>query len=185
MVGTSVRIVGLHVRNLESHVDDRGMLTEIFRNSWYDHAPVQWNFVRSERGTLRGVHGHFRHQDYLLVLQGSATIGLKDIRPGSESQHCAETILLEGEIPQVLTIPAGVAHGFYFHQPSTMVYGVTHYWDTEDELGCQWNDPELGISWPCDSPLVSERDARLPGFALFCADMKERLESSAERRLAG
>jgi len=170
-----LNILGLQLRNLETHRDNRGELTEIFRNSWVGDVPVQWNLVQSAPGVLRGVHGHFRHSDYLLVLGGVASIGLNDVRPGSKTQGRSDLILMEGERPQVLTIPPGVAHGFYFHSTCTTIYSVTHYWDTDDELGCMWNDSALGLAWPCEAPLISERDARLPSYAVFCEQMKRKL----------
>jgi dTDP-4-dehydrorhamnose 3,5-epimerase len=63
--------------------------------------------------------------------------------------------------PAGLTIPPGVAHGFYFHEDSIHVYAVSHEWDTADGLGCRWDDPALAISWPCPQPAISERDLRL------------------------
>ena len=38
---------------------------------------------------------------------------------------------------------------------------MSHEWDPEDELGCRWDDPALGISWPCEEPQISERDRTL------------------------
>jgi len=175
-----VKIAGLTARSLGAHRDDRGSLTEIFRDSWFDDHPVQWNLVRSEKRVFRGVHGHFRHRDYLLVLEGSMTVGLKDLRPYSVTNGSVEMVLLQGENSRILTVPAGVAHGFYFHSATTIIYAVTHYWDTEDELGCQWNDPALGIEWPCDTPLISPRDANLPSFSVFREQMEAKLAEVRE-----
>jgi len=58
-----------------------------------------------------------------------------------------------------VSIPTGVAHGFYFHEPSVHLYAVSHYWDPADELACHWTDPDLGIPWPAAEPILSERDA--------------------------
>ena len=32
----------------------------------------------------------------------------------------------------------------------------------EDEGGLIWNDPEVGIEWPVESPSLSEKDLALP-----------------------
>ena len=37
-------------------------------------------------------------------------------------------------------------------------YGVDAYFDPADELGCHWADPAAAIAWPCQEPLLSERD---------------------------
>jgi dTDP-4-dehydrorhamnose 3,5-epimerase len=154
---------GTLLRPLEPHVDDRGSFTELFRVEWETGVtPIQWNAVRSEAGVLRGVHVHPRHDDYLTVPLGRADIGLRDLRRGSPTENLSACIQLSGERPAALVIPHGVAHGFYFREPSLHVYAVTEYWSLSDELSCRWDDPELEIPWPVESARVSERDAASP-----------------------
>jgi dTDP-4-dehydrorhamnose 3,5-epimerase len=157
---------GVRLRDLEPHADDRGVFTELYRLEWDTGvAPVQWNAVRSARGVLRGVHVHPRHDDYLVLVAGRATVGLRDLRVGASHDGRACCVELDGTSPAAVTIPHGVAHGFYFHEPSIHIYAVSHYWDTADELGCHWADPDLGIPWPMRVPRVSERDEALPPLA--------------------
>jgi dTDP-4-dehydrorhamnose 3,5-epimerase len=148
---------------LEPHADERGVFTELYRLEWETGVqPVQWNAVRSEAAVLRGVHVHIRHDDYLTVPFGRAVVGLRDLRHGSPTEGFAAVVELDAEQPAALVIPHGVAHGFYFLEPSLHVYAVSEYWDPDDELGCHWADPELGIPWPCGSAQVSERDDASP-----------------------
>ncbi len=154
---------GVAVHPLTSHADERGAFTEVFREEWgLGVEPVQWNAVRTEPGVLRGVHVHVRHADLLTVADGWATIGLCDLRTGSPTHGLATTVDLRGDAMDVIVIPPGVAHGFLFHERSLHVYAVTHYWATDDELGCHWADPALGIRWPAEPRRISDRDARLP-----------------------
>ena len=158
---------GVRLRALEAHADERGAFAELHRVEWDTGvAPVQWNAVRSQAGVLRGVHVHSRHDDYLVVYAGRATVGLRDLRGGDPRPCCVE---LDGAEPTAITIPHGVAHGFYFHEPSIHIYAVSHYWDPADELGCHWADPDLGIPWPVRDAVVSERDAALPPLATLAA----------------
>lgn len=153
------------VRRLEltMHRDSRGVFTELFRACWETGIlPVQWNVVSSEPGVLRGVHVHVHHDDYLVVLQGRASIGLRDLRQRSRTEGIAGLVELCGEKLEALVIPHGVAHGFYFHEPSMHVYSVSRYWDLADELGCHWADPSLGIPWPMKEARLSARDASAP-----------------------
>jgi dTDP-4-dehydrorhamnose 3,5-epimerase len=153
---------GVELRTLQPHADERGVFTELFRESW-DVAvvPAQWNVVRSRENVLRGVHVHWRHADYLTVVSGRATIGLHDLRDDSETSGAGAVVALTSDAPATLTIPTGVAHGFYFHEPSIHVYAVTHEFDPADELGCRWDDPGLEIGWPCADPHLSDRDRAL------------------------
>ena len=153
---------GVELHPLKANADSRGVFTELFRDSWgLGVAPVQWNAVRSGSNVLRGVHAHWRHADYLTVVGGRAAIGLHDLREGSPTEGVGAVVELDAEAPAGLSIPPGVAHGFYFHEPSLHVYAVSHEWDPEDELGCRWDDPELDLAWPCSAPLLSDRDRGL------------------------
>jgi dTDP-4-dehydrorhamnose 3,5-epimerase len=153
---------GVELHQLEPHADERGVFTELFRDSWgLPVTPAQWNTVRSERNVLRGVHVHWRHSDYLTVVAGRASIGLHDLREGSETEGLGALVELTGDQPAALTIPIGVAHGFYFHEPSIHVYAVSHEFDPGDELGCRWDDPALHIPWSSSEPSLSERDRTL------------------------
>jgi len=153
---------GVDLIPLTPHADDRGVFTELFRESWrLDVALSQWNAVRSEANVLRGVHAHVRHDDYLTLVVGRATIGLHDLRAGSETEGLGVAVELDATAPAALVIPTGVAHGFYFHEPSLHVYAVSHEFDPADELGCRWDDPALAIDWPCREPLISARDQAL------------------------
>lgn len=159
-------IKGVHLVHLTSHNDYRGTFTEVFREEWAtDIEPCQWNIVHSKANVLRGVHVHSIHVDYLLCLSGKLTIGLKDMRPSAPSFGISLMEKMDFVDPVAIVIPPGVAHGFYFHEPSIHLYAVSEYWDKEDELGCQWNDTDLEFNWPCDVPVISERDMELGSYA--------------------
>lgn len=96
------------------------------------------------------------------MAKGRMTLGLVDLRQQSPSFRLSTTITLTPDGPGGVIIPPGVAHGFYFNESSTHIYSVDRYWDLDDELGCQWNDPGLGLNWPAQNPMLSERDQALP-----------------------
>jgi dTDP-4-dehydrorhamnose 3,5-epimerase len=155
---------------LTTHRDARGGFTEFFRAAWeLGPDPVQWNVVHSARGVLRGVHVHIRHTDYLVVVSGRASVGLRDLRAGSPTEGAVALVEMSGLALTGLVIPPGVAHGFLFHEPSIHVYAVSSYWDPADELGCHWSDPALGIPWPAPPTELSARDARLPPLSALLA----------------
>ena len=60
-------------------------------------------------------------------------------------------------------VPQGFAHGFcVLGETSLFHYKCSDYYSPDDEGGVLWSDPDLGIDWPLDEPLVSEKDANFP-----------------------
>jgi dTDP-4-dehydrorhamnose 3,5-epimerase len=177
-VEASARVAGslphdVRLSPLVPHRDERGTFVELFREEWETGVhPVQWNAVDSEQGVLRGVHVHLRHDDYLAVIRGSATVGLRDLRDDSPTAGAAACVELGAEDPTAISIPHGVAHGFHFTLPSTHIYAVSSYWDPADELGCRWDDPGLGIPWPQRQARISQRDADLPPLEVLLGELR-------------
>jgi dTDP-4-dehydrorhamnose 3,5-epimerase len=163
---------GVRLTKLETHADDRGALTEVFRSSWDTGiAPSQWNVTVSAPGVLRGVHVHLAHTDYVTVVEGWADVGLYDVRPTSPSHGLATVVALRGDPMDGLTIPPGVFHGLYFHERSVVLYGLSHGWDPSDDLACRWDDPDMRIPWPVRSPALSDRDAAAPTLRELLAEI--------------
>ena len=160
-------IVGVTVRAFPSNPDLRGDLFEIHRDEWrLAPRPVQWDFVTRQANALQGVHVHCRRWDYVIVLDGEATIGLRDIRRDRQTFGRTMTIEVRGQEPTVVTIPPGVAHGIFARTALRYLYGLSVAWTgDDDELGCRFDDPALAIAWPGQSPLVLPRDLELPDFA--------------------
>ena len=154
------------IRPLTAHADSRGSLTEIYREAWdLGCRPVQLNAMASVADSLRGVHVHVTHADHLTLVGGRMLLGLHDLRGWSPTAGLSRSIELDAKQPCAVVIPVGVAHGFYFSEASVLVYGVSHYWNRADELGCRWDDPALGLRWPTTAPLLSERDRLAPDYA--------------------
>jgi dTDP-4-dehydrorhamnose 3,5-epimerase len=144
---------GVAVRDLVPVVDGRGSLTEGFRRSWDLPELAQLNILRSTAGTLRGMHLHVHRDDVILPLDGELLVGLRDARAPHEGG-----VLVPLPAGRLLTVPAGVVHGFLTTRASVVLYGLTREWDGSDELACRWDDPGLALGWPCRAPVISERD---------------------------
>jgi dTDP-4-dehydrorhamnose 3,5-epimerase len=156
---------GVIVRSLVANIDPRGNLVEVYREQWSDRWRVlQFNAVISGPGVLRGVHVHATHWDYIVLLSGRMLLGLYDLRPSSPTQRLSSMTELAGQVPAGVVIPAGVGHGMYFPEQSTVLYGLSRHWDGSDELLCRWDAPELKLAWPTRTPILSERDATAGGY---------------------
>jgi dTDP-4-dehydrorhamnose 3,5-epimerase len=168
---------GVRLHRLPRFDDERGSLCEIFgRQAAPRLAPLQWNLVRSSPNTLRGMHVHLDRADYILMLKGRMRIGLRDLR--AESVTFGNTVMLEldSDDLRAIEIPVGVLHGFYFPEAGVHVYGLSAYWEPNTDIGCRWDDADLGIDWGVFDPVVHERDLNfgsLGGLLARCAPLRD------------
>ncbi len=72
---------------------------------------------------------------------------------------------LTAESHQMVFVPRGFAHGFLALEPCEIVYKVSAVFEKELDGNFAWNDPEIGIRWPMETPLLSPRDTSAPSFA--------------------
>ena len=63
----------------------------------------------------------------------------------------------------MLYVPPGFAHGFcVLSEEADFLYKVTREYAPRLERGILWNDPEIGVRWPVEAPIISPKDASLP-----------------------
>ncbi|HVM32796.1 MAG TPA: dTDP-4-dehydrorhamnose 3,5-epimerase [bacterium] len=166
-------LAGLKLIQLEPRVDSRGFFVEEYHarrlaDLGVDADFVQDNRSRSSQGVLRGLHAQLQKPQGKLmrVLAGEIYDVALDGRPGSPTFGQWRGFSLKDSGFQLLYVPPGFFHGFCVLSPSADVaYQCTDYYNPGDEVGVLWNDPELGITWPLASPLLSDKDRALPPFA--------------------
>jgi dTDP-4-dehydrorhamnose 3,5-epimerase len=157
---------GVILRDLEAHDDPRGRFMEVFGDHWDSGIdPAQWSVVHTQAGALRGMHLHRRHTEYLMVVAGRMSVGLHDARPTSPT--CGEWARYElsADHPTFLTFPADLVHGWLAHEPTIHLQAVSEayeFYAEDDNEGCHWSDPALGIEWPFEPTIVSERASGFP-----------------------
>lgn len=153
--------------------DSRGFFLESFRRDLYSAAGIHADFVqdnhsRSARGTIRAFHFQIDPGQPKLVhvARGTAWDVVVDVRRSSPTFGDWESFDLDDERKLQLFVPTGFAHGFCaVSEVVDFVYKVGSYYDPATERGIAWDDPGLGIPWPTDQPLVSERDRQNPTLA--------------------
>ncbi|MDG1165284.1 MAG: dTDP-4-dehydrorhamnose 3,5-epimerase [Porticoccaceae bacterium] len=154
--------------------DDRGFFLESFQAKRYADAAgitlsfVQDNHSRSGKGVLRGLHFQKNKPQGKLVrvVRGQVYDVAVDIRAGSVTYGQWEGVILSEENKKQFWVPPGFAHGFFvLSDTADFEYKCTDYYDPADEGCLLWNDPYLGIPWPTEAPLISEKDALAPVLA--------------------
>lgn len=169
---------GVQRLSLKQIKDTRGSLMETYRAEWLTDTPavLQWNMCISYPGTLRGFHVHWQHHDCLCVTSGQLHLGLQDMRPWSPTYKLATLTILDSCEPTLVSIPPGVGHGFWFDKDAIHIYGMTQYWNIQDELICRWDDKNIKVPWPFTKPrLLSEKDQNAGTFENMQAGLLTRL----------
>ena len=167
---TPTSIPGVLIIEPEAFEDNRGFFMETYHKERYERSGIDLIFVQdnlsySVQGTLRGLHYQHPHTQAKLVqvLVGEVFDVAVDIRRGSPT-FCQWTgHLLSDENKRQLYVPEGFAHGFYVpSETASVLYKCNDFYAPDCEAGILWEDPELGIDWPFENPLLSDKDSKFP-----------------------
>jgi dTDP-4-dehydrorhamnose 3,5-epimerase len=165
-------IEGLLIIDPKVFGDSRGFFMETWNLRRYRAAGIAADFVQdnislSRKGALRGLH--FQNPNaqgkLLQVLQGEVFDVAVDIRRSSPTFGRWHGLVLSAENKRQFYIPPGFAHGFaVLTETALFHYKCTDFYSPQDEMTLRWNDPAIGIQWPIDNPILSEKDTK--GLAL-------------------
>ncbi len=166
---------GLLILEPQVFEDSRGYFLETYQRKRFSQAGIDQVFVQdnlsaSVRRTLRGLHFQVNYPQTKLVhvITGEIFDVAVDIRPGSATFGQWSGVYLSETNKRQLLIPAGFAHGFcVISQTAQVSYKCSEYYHPEDERGILWSDPALGITWPVDDPVISEKDKSFPLLSNF------------------
>ena len=148
--------------------DERGFFLETFHAARYAESAginlpfVQDNHSRSSKGVLRGLHFQkTKPQGKLVrVVRGEVYDVAVDIRANSKTFGKWEAVILSEHNKLQFWVPPGFAHGFVvLSDIADFEYKCTDFYDSTDEGSILWSDPDLGIQWPVQNPIVSAKDA--------------------------
>ncbi|MEO6713145.1 MAG: dTDP-4-dehydrorhamnose 3,5-epimerase [Mycobacteriales bacterium] len=157
------------------HGDDRGVFLEWFRAAAFDDTTgrpftlAQANHSVSTQGTLRGIHfadvppGQGK---YVYCPKGAVLDVVIDIRVGSPTYGQHTTVRLDDVDRRGVFISEGLGHAFVaLTDDANVTYLCTTGYNPAGEHGIHPLDPEIGIDWPVDSPMLSAKDAAAPTLA--------------------
>lgn len=157
----------LVIVTIEHFEDERGFFIESWHKRDFAAAGLDLDFVqeghsRSCYGVIRGLHYQGMSEPMGKLVR--CTVGrildvAVDLRMKSPTFGRWFGIELSVENKKMLYVPPGFAHGFATLTDFAEVqYKQTGYYKPEAEGGLLWNDPEVGITWPYNNPILSQRD---------------------------
>ncbi|MGL4368286.1 MAG: dTDP-4-dehydrorhamnose 3,5-epimerase [Spirochaetota bacterium] len=165
------QIEGLTVVKPQVFSDERGFFMETYKMTEFAARGIdlpfkQDNHSLSSRGVLRGLHfqkGEHAQGKLLRVISGKVWDVAVDCRPDSPTFLSWFGIEISAENRAMFYIPPGFAHGFVTLEDNTQfLYKCTSEFNKESEAGIKWDDSRIGIRWPIQDVIVSDKDAILP-----------------------
>ena len=156
------------------HEDPRGRFVKVFHETEFRKLGLETEFREeyystSRRNVIRGMHFQappFDHVKLVYCTEGSVFDVAVDLRRNSPHFGQFASFELGAEKGNAIYIAKGFAHGFCVTSANaTLVYKVSTVYSPAHDQGIRWDS--VGIPWPSELPLVSDRDGALPPLADF------------------
>jgi dTDP-4-dehydrorhamnose 3,5-epimerase len=172
MIFREASLPGVYVIDLEPMEDSRGFFSRGWCRKEFEKngltAEIKQINVSYNRdaGTLRGLHLQqepFAEAKTVRCTSGAIFDVAVDMREASPGylQWCG--IELSASNHRSLYVPEGFAHGYLTLTPDTEVmYGVSEFYAPGAESGMRYDDPAIGIRWPAEVVVISDKDAAWP-----------------------
>lgn len=152
--------------------DNRGWFSESYNKKVFEDLGLNYDFVQdnesfsAKKGVLRGLH--FQNEPYtqakiVRCTRGAVYDVAVDIRHDSPTYGMWIGVELSEENGRQLLIPRGFLHGFQTLTDNVkFAYKCDNYYNKESDGGVMYNDPDIGVVWPIEDPILSEKDKHHP-----------------------
>lgn len=161
----------------ETFEDHRGFFMEAYHHDHYEAVGLPSSFVQlnhsgSVKNVVRGLHFQWSPPmgKLMRVIRGEALIVAVDIRKNSPTVGQWYGEILSDRNRMQMWAPASFARGFaVLSDFAEIQYLCTGMYNGGAESGILWNDPQIGIDWLVEEPILSERDATAQTLAQWLA----------------
>lgn len=166
---TKTSLEGIVIIEPDVYEDDRGFFIETYHEQRYKDAGIKDTFVqdnhsRSYKNVLRGMHFQIKNPQAQIVtlMHGNIYDVVVDIRKNSPTFADWFGVELSVNGKRQIYMPPGFAHGFIVLSDwADIHYKVSTFYNPNNESGILWNDPDICIKWPNESPILSVKDENL------------------------
>ena len=176
---TKTKLDGVVIIEPDVFGDNRGFFMESWNKEKMAELGLDYDFVQDNhskstvKGTLRGIHfqkGDKAQAKLVRCVKGAVLDVAVDLRKNSPTFKQWVGVELSAENKKQLLIPRGFGHGFVtLTNDVEFLYKADNYYAPEDDAGIRWNDPDIGVEWGIENPILSEKDKKNP----FLKDSKE------------
>lgn len=170
-------IDGVHEIKLAPSEDKRGFFMRVYDQDVFNKNGIDRNWVQdshslsNKKGVIRGLHFQYppRAETKLVrVVTGKIYDVYLDLRASSPSFGEWGSVELSEENKKMIYIPRGFAHGFCtMSERVEIIYRIDNYYDPELASVVRWDSSTLGIPWPAEDPIISEKDKQADSFNQF------------------
>lgn len=180
IIRKEIRLMNIVKTNVEDVIiiepkvfgDHRGWFTETYSKEKFKEHGVEIDFIQdnhsfsAQKGTLRGLHFQLNPKAQTKLVRctkGKVLDVAVDLREGSPTYKKWIAVELTEENKKQLLIPKGFAHGFLTLTNDVEVqYKVDEYYSPENDRSIRYDDPEIGVAWGIEDPILSEKDLNAP-----------------------
>lgn len=122
--------------------------------------------VNPTKGTLRGFHFQLPpHEEAktLTCVSGSIFNVVLDVRPESAMFLKWQIVELDAVTSKSIYVPKGCANAYLTTSNNTVIhYYMSDKYAPGAACGLRYDDPALGVPWPCAPVLISKKDLTYP-----------------------
>lgn len=146
--------------------DHRGTYVETYNIEDYESNGISVRFLRDDISTsrhnvLRGIHYDDKTWKLIQCMYGSIFFVVVDMRDDSAQYLNWISFELNDSNRHQVLVPPGFGNGHLVKSESCIFhYKMSEYYDPANEKGVKWDEPKLGIHWPVDAPILSEKDSK-------------------------
>ena len=151
------KIVGLEIKELVSHGDERGFFREIIRHTddfFMEGKFAQWSHSKMAKDVVKAWHYHHKQYDWWYVPIGHVEAVFYDNREES-STYKEKVIVNMGDSSEstkakevCIKIPPGVLHGLkVISQRAHLFYITSEIYDPNDEGRFKYNSELVAHEW--------------------------------------
>lgn len=186
MIFTETRLKGAFIIDLERREDSRGFFARAFcqkefRIHGLNPTIAQANIASNIRkGTLRGMHFQFppaAETKLVRCTRGAILDIIVDLRPESPTYLEHVAVELNEDNQRALFVPERFAHGYQALVDNTDTsYQVGEFYTPEAESGLMYNDPRLGLNWPLQVSVISEKDQNFRVLEQFESELRKKMK---------